>query len=159
MTRIVLVALIFTSSLSSAQTPFSPAKRALVADSVNRMMQGIARDITANGPSAWLIYFEDSPDFFMASDGKLAFQDHESARLFIENTLVKNISHINLIWSDIRIDPLTPGLASAGATFHEEISDSAGKITPYDGYFTGVAERTDRGWQLRSAHWSSLKTK
>jgi hypothetical protein len=153
------MALLFASFLSRAQTPYSPAKRALIKDSVDRMMQNIARDITSNGPSAWLIYFKDSPDFFMASDGKLAFHDHESARLFIENTLVKNISHINLRWSDLRIDPLTTGFASAGAEFHEEISDSSGKMTPYDGYFTGVAESTDRGWQLRSAHWSSIKSK
>jgi hypothetical protein len=145
MIRFVFILLLFISSSSSGQ------------QSVNRMMQDIARDITAKGPSAWLIYFENSPDFFMVSDGKLAFRDHESARLFIENTLVKNISHIVLSWSNIRIDSLTPALASAGAEFHEEMSDSSGKTTPYDGYFTAIAERTDRGWQLRNVHWSSFK--
>jgi hypothetical protein len=153
MFRIIFIFLPFVSFSSRGQTS------APVFDSVNRMMQGIARDITAKGPSAWLIYFKDSPDFFMVSDGKMAFQDHESARLFIENTLVKNISHISLSWSHIRIDSLTPALASAGAEFHEEISDPAGKMTPYDGYFTAIVERTDRGWQLRNTHWSSFKTK
>ncbi len=151
--RIIFIFFLFISFSSPGQMS-SP-----VCDSVNRMMQGIARDITAKGPSAWLIYFEDSPDFFMVSDGKMAFRDHETARLVIENTLAKNISHISLSWSHIRIDSLTPALASAGAEFHEDISDPSGKMTPYDGYFTALAERTDRGWQLRNAHWSSFKTK
>ena len=134
-------------------------KGELVKDSVSGMMANIASDITNNGPSAWLNYFEDTTSFFMASDGQLAFQNHQSAKLFIEGTLVKSIRHINLHWFHLRIDSLTPRLATIGADFQEELTDTAGKIVAPNGYFTGLAEQTNHGWRLRNAHWSILKIK
>ena len=128
-----------------------------IRDSVNVLAAGIARDVSAKGPSAWLDYFEDTPDFFMVSDGRLVFPDHQTAKDFIQNTLVKNIRRISLHWNNIRIAPLTAHLASMGANFHEELTDAGGKSIFHDGYFTGLAIWTDQGWQLRNAHWSTLK--
>jgi hypothetical protein len=130
-----------------------------VKDSVSRMTANIASDISAKGPVAWLNYFEEEPGFFMASDGQLAFPDHPTAKSFIENTLVKTIRQIKLRWTDLRVDPLTSRLASIGAGFHEDVTDSAGRTLAFDGYFTGIAEERGNGWQLRNAHWSILKAK
>jgi hypothetical protein len=110
-------------------------------------------------PAAWLNYFEESPDFFMVSDGQLAFKDYQSGKLFIENTLIKNILKINLQWNYLRIDPLTSELASMGGNFHEDLTDSSGKIIQSDGYLTAVAKLTNRGWKIRNLHWSMLKNK
>ena len=122
------------------------------------MVEMIAKDVTREGPVAWLRYFENTPGFFMASGGNLAFPDNDSATNFIKNDLVKIISKIELRWSNIRIDPLTPAFANVAANFHEDITDSTGKKMT-DGYFTGVAERAPQGWQLRNAHWSYLSIK
>ena len=155
----ILVVLAIHLALSCRED--SPAHKIpgaeLVKDSVSGMMANIASDITNNGPAAWLYYFEDTTSFFMASDGQLAFKDHQSAKLFIEDTLVKVIRHINLRWSHLRIDSLTPRLASIGADFHEDLTDTVGKIVAMNGYFTALADQTDHGWRLRNAHWSIVK--
>ncbi len=145
-------ALLFSCRRSHAK--LSKEQSALVKDSVSRMAVNIAADISKNGPRAWLNYFEDTPDFFMANEGQLVFKDYQSAKIFILNTLVKNIPVIKLRWANIRIDPFTPRLASIGADFHEDQVTSTGKKLSYDGYFTGIAHYDGHRWKLRNTHWS-----
>jgi hypothetical protein len=132
---------------------------AMVRDSVRVMAESIANDVSREGPLAWLRYFENAPDFFMASEGRLVFPNNDSATNFIKNTLVKSISKIELHWNNIRIDPLTTRLAGISADFHEDITDYKGRKIAEDGYFTGIAEQTFQGWKLRNAHWSVIGTK
>ena len=136
---------------------FIPEGAGGVRDSVYKMTASIAADVTAKGPTAWLLYFEDTPSFFMASDGRLAFPNYDSARNFINNTLVKSIRTIILKWQDIHIDVLSPELANIAASFHEDIADVAGKTISIDGYFTALTHRATAGWRLRNAHWSIIK--
>ncbi|MEP7107359.1 MAG: hypothetical protein ABI760_05240 [Ferruginibacter sp.] len=130
-----------------------------VQGTVMRMTKSIAKDISREGSIAWLKYFENTPEFFMASEGRLVFQNNDSATNFIKNILVKNIKKIELSWSNILIDPLTLKFANVAATFHEDITDFSGKTISEDGYFTGIAEKTSQGWKLRNAHWSTKNTK
>jgi hypothetical protein len=132
----------------------SKEQSALVKDSASRMAANIAADISKNGPRAWLNYFEDTPDFFMADEGQLVFKDYPSAKAFILNTLVKNISGIKLRWNNVRIDPFTQRLASIAADFHEDQVTTGGKMHSYDGYFTGIAHYDGHRWKLRNVHWS-----
>ena len=127
---------------------------ARVKESVNRMAVNMARDISNKGPAAWLNYFENSPRFFMASQGQLVFADYQSAQNFILNTLDKEISKISLRWNNLWVDPLASDLAFIGADFHEDLSNISGKIISIDGYFTGTASRGNNGWKLRNLHWS-----
>ncbi len=131
-------------------------KEKQVADSVQSMMLAIARNVSLQGPAAWVRYFERCPRFMMASGGQLAFSSFDSATQFIRHNLVKNIRKISLRWKDIRVDPLRENLAAVGAVFHEDITGAGGVTTPYDGYFTAVAECAGMGWQLRNLHWSML---
>lgn len=133
--------------------PFAVAESKQVNDSVTLLMSNISKAITSKGPIAWLDYFENSPDFFMASDGQLAFKDYASAKTFITDTLVKNIPHINLKWDKVRIDPLTTDLASIATDFHEKLTDISGKSLGFDGYFTATAHHSLAGWKLRNVHW------
>jgi hypothetical protein len=144
------------SSKCSSPDRFTHGQYAQVRDSVQIMASQIAADVSQNGPLAWLRHFEDTSDFFMASDGHLMFPDYDSASAFINHVVVKMISKIELSWSDIRIDPLSPDLAMFAADYTEVLTDSAGKKMPISGpgYFTALAEKTPKGWQLRNAHWS-----
>jgi hypothetical protein len=54
---------------------------------------------------------------------------------------------------------LTGKIASIAAIYHEDITDTAGKMSPSDGYFTSIAEQTAKGWKLLSAHWSMIPAK
>ena len=130
-----------------------------IKDSVEGMFDSIAKNVSASGPIAWLKYFENTPDFFMASDGQLALPNHDSAAVFIKNTLIKQISKIKLQWNNIRVDPMTAELASVGADWSETLTDFDGNAISQSGYFTAIAERTSQGWQLRNAHWSVMKTR
>ena len=120
------------------------------------MAETIAKNVSAEGPTAWLNGFEDAPDFFMASDGQLEFPNYDSATEFINNTLAKSISKIELQWSNMRIDPISDEFATFSATFHEDITDSKGQKLSQNGYFTATAHKTVQGWKLRNAHWSSI---
>jgi hypothetical protein len=129
----------------------------LVKDSVKAMTEHISKDLAAKGPIVWLDYFEDGPDFYMASDGMLVFKDYQTASNFINDTLVKLFARINLRWDLLRIDPISNQLASVASGFHEDLLDSTGKSSTSNGYFSGIAEKTPHGWRLRNAHWSILK--
>jgi hypothetical protein len=152
------ILLMLMSSCQSKNNERNTAEQ-ISKDSASIMMTQIARDVSEKGPIAWLDYFEDGPDFFMASEGGLAFKDYPSAKIFIENTLVKSIKHIDLRWDHERVDPLNSSMASVAADFHEELTDSTGKTVQEQGFFTGIAEQTTSGWQLRNAHWSVIRNK
>jgi hypothetical protein len=130
-----------------------------VKDNLQKMMDMVAKDISHDGPIAWLKYFENTSDFFMASEGQLVFPNSDSATTFIKNTLVKQIRKIELHWSNIRIDPLNNKFANVAATWNEDLIDFANKTISQNGYFTAIAEKTLEGWQLRNAHWSVTKSK
>jgi hypothetical protein len=148
----------FISSCNNNIESFTPKERALVQNSVQFMADSIAKTVSKEGPAAWLRYFENAPEFFMAADGQLVFPDINTATSFINITLIKMMPEIQLRWSNIRIDPLTINLASISAAYHEDITDSTGKMTPHDGYFTGITHQTSQGWKLLNAHWSSIAT-
>jgi hypothetical protein len=158
-TTIIFLLSCILISCNNNKEPLTAKEFIVVQDSVRRMTELIARDVSREGPVAWLRYFENSSGFFMASEGQLVFPNNDSATSFIRNKLVKSINKINLRWNNLRIDPLTPKLAGISAAFHEEITGFDGRKKPEDGYFTGIAQQTRKGWQLRNAHWSLMVTK
>jgi hypothetical protein len=128
-----------------------------VKDSVVNLANEISNDLSKNGPEAWLKYFSQTPNFFMASEGQCVFPSNDSATRFIREILVKNISKINLNWRNIHVDSLSPAMAELSANFHEDLTDKTNEINSVDGYFTGLAEETNAGWKLRNLHWSTIK--
>jgi hypothetical protein len=123
-------------------------------DAVRQFLARVATDITARGPAAWRDFFDDSPNFFMVSDGKLVFASGAAAREGIQG-LTHVITSIELRWgADLRIQPLAPGLVMVAMPWHEMRVDSAGRKVEEDGYFTAVVESAAGGWRFRNAHWS-----
>jgi hypothetical protein len=131
----------------------TPERAAEVEREVQEFAAMVAHDVTQDGPAAWRKHFSDRPTFFMALDGKLQFPDGASAIAGIQE-LTRTIKHIELKWSDVRVDPLTPELAGMGAGWYEVVGMSDGKQVNSGGYFTGTAERRSGRWQFRNAHWS-----
>ena len=155
---LVLICLV-TLSCHTGNRRMSPEQLASVKDSVMRMAETIATDVSGHGPIAWSRYFEDTAAFFMVTDGLLVFPNRDSAISIISNSLTKSIKGIQLHWTNIRIDPLSEDLAGMGAHFSEVLTDSSGKSIAAEGYFTAIAEKTPGGWQLRNAHWSAIPAK
>jgi len=132
----------------------SISEAATVTRAVQEFMAAVARDVTAEGPRAWRKYLSKQPAFIMASNGQLVFESGEAAQKGI-GSLEQTIEDIKLHWGQgLHIDPLTDTLAEVGVPFHETLVQKAGQRVSVDGYFTGLAERSDIGWQFRSAHWS-----
>jgi hypothetical protein len=118
-------------------------------------MGAVAHDISQDGPSAWRKHFADSPAFFMAADGHLAFPDSASATAGIQG-LTRALKHIELQWgNDLRVDPLTADLAVVAASYHEVLTGVTGQSLDTTGFFTATAEYRQGRWQFRNAHWSS----
>lgn len=126
---------------------------AAIQDSVRHFAAAIADDVSRGGPSAWLPHFVHGPEFFMAAEGRLAFPSFDSATTFV-HALSRIISHIDLAWADIRVDPIAPGIAILAASYREVLTPATGRETRGSGYFTGLAIHTASGWQLRDANWS-----
>ena len=145
----------FARCASLTTGPLDPATHDSIEGGVRQMMSRIPSDLSRYGPTAWLRYFDDDPRFLMAADGKLQFDGIASARSFL-STFSKSISHVELAWTSVKVDPLEPGMASVAASYSEVLTDTQGHANRPHGYFTGLVLQTPMGWKLRWAHWSSL---
>ena len=140
---------------SNGPQMLTPSEAAAVVERLRTFTATVAHDITQKGPLAWGKFFEDSPAFFMAVNGQMAFPSGKAAQSGIQNVALA-LKHVELKWGDdLRIDPLTPELAVVAAPWHEIQIDSAGHRVEESGFFTGLAELRDGRWQFRNVHWSS----
>jgi hypothetical protein len=140
-----------------AAQPIAAADSTRVDGAVRSFMATVAGDVTKDGPLAWRKHFADSPAFFMVNDGQMAFAHSGDATKGIQD-FAATIRSIRLEWgSDLRVDPLTFNFAVVAASYSEEQISLSGKTVDVRGYFTGVAELRDGRWQIRDAHWSSLR--
>jgi len=121
---------------------------------VERLLAQIANDLAKDGLLAWLRHFSREPGFFMATYGELAFASYSDAETFLAK-FAGTLRSVELVWSKVRIEPLTPDLATIGAAYAERIVHKAGAEQNYSGWFTGVARKTQSGWKLTHLHWSS----
>lgn len=122
-------------------------------DSVEQFFESISSSLSEDGPIAWLQHFEESPEFFMASDGNLVFPSSDSAKAFVRG-LSQRISAIQLRWIDLRVVPVNPGVAVAGASYQETVTDTAGVDVSFGGFMTGVVRHNEEGWRIQNLHWS-----
>ena len=93
------------------QPALTTQARAAVEDGVRRFLHTVAQDVTSEGPAAWGKYFADTPAFFMAVDGSLAFASHQAAAEALKG-LAQTLKRVELRWEgEARIDPLTTEFA------------------------------------------------
>lgn len=158
--RVLLLAVVASAGCglrygASIESQSMTAERSAAVDqSVRAFAQTVAHDVTQEGPSAWRRHFADSPEFFMAADGRLVFPNSAAATAGIQD-LPRTIKQIDLRWGDdLRVDPLTPDLAVVAMSFREIQVSPQGKRVEENGFFTGIAEHRDGRWQFRNAHWS-----
>lgn len=117
-------------------------------------IEGIPVALTASGPRGWLDLFEETEAFFMASDGAMAFPGRDSAQLFLDD-FAPTVVGMGLVWEDVRLEPLAPGLASFAIPYRERITLTDSSVAAFAGFVTGVVRRGDQGWRIQHLHWSS----
>jgi len=136
------------------ESSLTPEEQRTETDGVRAFMRNVAHDISKGGPAAWRPHFEDTPAFFMAVNGALAFHDSRSATEGIQN-VAKAFKSIELQWGDeIRVDPLTAKFAVVATTYREMLTTPDGQTVMSNGFFTAVAEKQNGSWQFRDVHWS-----
>jgi hypothetical protein len=141
------------TALGQAQA-LTPERAAAVDSGVRAFMRGVAHGVTQDGPVAWRKYFADTPAFFMAVNGKIAFANSAEVTAGLPQVALA-IKQIELKWGDdLRVDPLAPDLAVVAAPYHEFQVWADGHRVEDSGYFTGIAQYRDGRWQFRDAHWS-----
>jgi len=136
------------------ETALSAEEQQAVTDSVRAFMHGVAHDVSKDGPTAWRAHFDDTPAFFMAVNGQLAFHDGRSASEGIQ-TVAQTFKSIQLQWGDeIRVDPLTAKFAVVASSYHEVLTTANDQQMTSNGFFTAVAQNVGGRWQFRDVHWS-----
>ncbi len=148
----IVITLILAACQGKRQSP-DEGQLGAVRDSVQVFASTVAHEVTREGPRAWLRFFSHSPEFFMASQGKLVFPTIDSASVLVEYLAVQ-VRSIQLTWADMSVDPLSPQLAGFRASFHEIVTERSGQPTPIEGFCTATVEHTGAGWRFRNLHWS-----
>jgi|ERR1700735_255752 hypothetical protein len=133
----------------------TPERATAVDSGVRAFMRDVAHGVSQDGPSAWRKYFADTPAFFMAVNGKIAFGNSAEVTTGLPQVALA-IKTIELKWGDdLRVDPLASDIAVVGATYHELQVWADGHHVEDSGYFTGVPQFRNGRWQFRDAHWSA----
>lgn len=103
---IVLSALVSVACAGAAPpVRLSTAEALAVTNGVHAFASAVADGVTRRGPAAWQDSFEGTPAFFMASEGRMVFENADAATRGIRE-LTKSIAHIELRWGDpLRVDP------------------------------------------------------
>jgi hypothetical protein len=137
-----------------AEHSLTAAQQQTITNDVRSFMNEVAQDVTQNGVTAWRKHFEDSPAFFMAVNGALAFPDSQSFTQGMPK-LASMFKHIELTWGNgVRVDPLSVSFATVASLYHEKLTDADGHVMQSDGFFTALAEKRGGQWQFRNVHWS-----
>jgi hypothetical protein len=152
--QLALWAAILCSGCSSGPRQLTSTRTVEVDKEVRAFARDVARGVTQEGPTAWRRYFSESPEFFMAAEGRLAFPNGASAIAALPD-VARTIRQIDLQWGEeMRVDPLTPDLAVMATPYHEIRTNAAGDRVNEAGYFTATTEYRGGRWQFRNAHWS-----
>lgn len=145
--------LVLLAACSPQPEALDAVRAAAVSDSVRAEADIIANDVVRNGPNGWMPHFADSA-FYMVNDGAVVFPSYDSAATFVAN-LARGVDHMELVWSDVRVTPLAPGLATLGAAYNESVTDTAGQTISFGGYMTATMVHRAAGWRIQNLHWSS----
>lgn len=121
---------------------------------VQLFMDSIPEGLADDGPMAWLRFFEDTPQFLMASDGQIAFANRESAVTFLDG-FSPTVSTMSLTWKDMRVELLSSSTATVASAYHESITSTDSTTVSFGGFVTGVVRKGDDGWKVQHLHWSS----
>lgn len=124
------------------------------AETAEAYFASIPATLAVRGPEAWLTFFEETPAFFMASDGMTAFADRADAEAFLAE-FAPRVETLSLRWIEPRFEVLAPDVVAVVSAYDEEITMVDGTVSTFGGQVSGVLRRTAGAWRLQHLHWSS----
>lgn len=123
-------------------------------DSARALFASVPAALAADGPTAWLPFFEETPSFFMASDGAMAFADRPSAEGFLAD-FGRQVAAMSLEWDEPRFEHLDGDVVAVTASYREDITLNDGTVSSFGGRVSGVIRRREGSWRFQHLHWSS----
>jgi ketosteroid isomerase-like protein len=144
-----------TETCTPAPQGESPGARTSSAlDSARALLASVPTALGDRGPAAWLDFFEDTPSFFMASDGAIAFADRVTAETFLDD-FSRKVSGMVLEWHQPRFEDLGGDIVAVTASYDETIRMRDGTESSFGGHMSGVIRRQGGRWRFQHLHWSS----
>lgn len=135
----------------SSTGEFSTQHQAAIQDSIHSTMTTMAREISAQGFTAWLPYLHESEHFVWTADGVLEFPSADSLAVFIRR-FAATLTHTELEFTGQRVSPIRPGVAQVAAPYREMFVGQQSDTTRVAGMFVGLWVNTPDGWRLASGH-------
>ncbi len=91
----------------------------------------------------------ETPEFFFFADGSV--MNYDQFEKDVRDSYQNMVNH-KLIWDTLYVKILSPGVASALAPFHQEITQNDGVVIRLEGEVTWSATQTESGLKLIYAH-------
>ena len=127
-------------------------------DSARALFESVPGALASGGPAAWLDLFEETPSFFMASDGAITFADRPSAAAFLGD-FSQQVTAMRLAWHEPRFEHLAGDIVVVTASYDESLTMADGTASSFGGRVSGVIRRQGGAWGFQHLHWSSPVTR
>ena len=125
----------------------SEAQRATVAGGVKEMMATVSDSLKTKGPSAWLPYLQNSPEFKWEYKGVVSKYDAVVAGLQQQSLHYQSIA---IVWDSVEIKPQTLDQALLSAKFSETSIKFGGEQSTYVGSLNAKIVLSPGGWKFHS---------
>ncbi|MGB3080915.1 MAG: hypothetical protein WBB31_17670 [Saprospiraceae bacterium] len=153
---ILSVFLIFSMvSCGQKSTVLSVKENEAIIDTIRQTLTLYYEDIKKDGLTAEFKYLDHSAEFYWAPPGFNAPISYDQ----VEKGVIQNAAKFKSVdnsWLSLRIDPLTPELASYTGTIHSIATDTTGQIGDYKLIETGLMIKRNDGWKLFRGQTSVL---
>lgn len=141
---IVLVVMAFVSCQSHS---FSKEEKRAVKDTVFAVLSRYYEDINRDGLNAEFNYLDSSADFHWRPPGSTEPILYDSVAKFIR-AAAPFYKYIDIKWSRLDIDPISPDTAAYEGELVSAITDTAGRVTNTILVEKGRVIKRKDGWKL-----------
>lgn len=117
-------------------------------------LRSLPLDLERDGPTAWLSWFEPTPDFRMAAYGGLEFDGYAAAVERVRS-LATIVRRVELELATPRVTPLGPGLSAVGVAYRQRLEFTDRPTLVEQGYLSGVLRESEHRWRFVELHWST----
>ncbi|MEP6793311.1 MAG: hypothetical protein ABJB16_03220 [Saprospiraceae bacterium] len=154
--NLLSVLLIFSiMSCGKKSSVLSVKENEAIIDTIKQTLTTYYQEIKKDGLTAEFKYLDHSPEFYWAPPGFNAPIGYDQ----VEKGVMQNAALFKSVdnsWLSLRVDPLTPELASYTGTIHSIATDTTGQVGDYKLIETGLMIKRKDGWKLYRGQTSVL---
>lgn len=118
------------------------------------MLNSYHNDIERDGLMAEFRYLDSSEDFFWVPPGYNTALGYDTIKTIILSG-APGMAKAELQWDQLRVNPLTPGLATYSGVVSGSYTDTAGNVFPHWIIESGTVIKREDGWKLLSGQTAS----